>query len=285
MSFNSGPPPTQTVTHQMTPQQEQLFNLAMPAVQKWMDAGPPKLFPGGSVVGFDPAQVRGQNMALASAAPQAKLANAAQAANRFLLGKIWDPTTNPYLQQAIDASIRPITERYQQVVRPGLRDEFVNAGQIFGGSQRNKADMFEAENYLRAVGDTASKLVQNQYENNLKANLQALGMVPLVQQAQLAPALTVSGVGDVRQNLAQAMRSAQAQDYYYDQMAPFLQAKDIMSLISGIPGGVTIATGSVPQANPTTNALGGASLGTALTGGNPLGMGVGALLGLLLGGR
>jgi hypothetical protein len=191
------------------------------------------------------------------------------------------------LQGAIDAAVRPITDKYQQVVRPALRDEFTGAGQVFGGSRRNIAEGNAANAYMRDVGDTSSQLVQSQYANNLNAMLRALGLTSATQGAAVAPGLTTSGVGDVRQNLAQLLLNQDVGNYNFEQMAPFLQAKDLMSILQGIPGGTTTSTANLPGKNKLTGALGGAATGASLGSaifpgvGTGIGAGIGALLGFL----
>lgn len=244
--MNPAPPPTQTTTVQMSPEQRQLYDMAMPGINQWASR-PLQMFPGTGVAGFDPAQVQGQNMALGAAGPQAGLAaNAANATNFFTSGNIWDPSANPALGGAIDAATRPIMERFQEVQLPAIRGEAVGTGN-FGSSRQGVAEGIASREASRAVGDVASRLVQDQYGTNVRAQLAALGLLPTVQQGQLAPAITTSGVGDVRQALAQARLGEDVNRFNFDQMAPLLQSRELLSILQGIPGGTTTAVGSVPQ--------------------------------------
>lgn len=275
--------PQQSSTYTPPPQVQEILNLAMPGIRKFA-ASVPQRYGGSTIAGFDPSQEEGQQAALGAAGSQDALAKQGLDATRFLTSTIWDPKTNPALQGAIDAAVRPITTNYQQVVKPGIRDEFQGAGQQFGGSRRFNTEDLGAGQYLTAVGDTASKLTQDQYANNLNAYVRALGLLPQTQDAQLAGARTRSAVGDVRQNLAQQRLNEQVGNFNYDQLAPFLQSQELINLISGIPGGTTTTTGNMPQRNPWSGALGGAaagaSLGSALLPG--IGTGAGAGLGALL---
>jgi hypothetical protein len=222
-------------------------------------------------------------MALGAAGSQGVLANnAANTSNFYLGGDIWNPASNPNLRGAIDAAVRPITEQYQQTVLPGIRDNFAGA-QPFGGSRRGVAEGLAANSYMRNVGDASAKIAEDEYGNNLNAQLRALGLLPQTQQAQLAPALTTSGVGDIRQNMAQQLLNMNVGNWNYDQLAPFLQSQELMSLIGGLPGGTTTANavGSVPGRNPITGAMGGALTGATL--GSALLPGVGALPGAGIG--
>lgn len=286
MSGGGSNQPTQTSTYQLSPEQRQLYNLALPGVKSFA-ASVPQRYSGSTVAGFDPAQVAGQNMALDAAGGQANLAQNAAGSNNFLLGDIWNPASNPNLQNAVDAAVRPVTENYQNVVRPAIRDEFQGAGQQFGGSRRFNAEDAGANTYLRNVGDTASKLVQNEYDTNINAQLKALGLVPQTQSALVAPAATTSGVGDVRQNLQQLLLSQDVNNFNYDQLAPFLQSKELLSLLTGLPGGTVTSTANNPSTNPLTSALGGAATGASLGSailpgaGTAAGAGLGALLAFL----
>jgi hypothetical protein len=281
-----GSQPTQTTqtTVQMSPEQRELYNLAIPGVKSFA-ATVPERYGGSQIAGFDPAQVAGQETALGTAPQQAQLSGqAAQFSNNLLQGSLFDPGANPWLGGAIDASVRPITEAYQHNVLPGIRDEFQGSGQGFGGSRRGIADRFAATDYMRTVGDTANKLVTQNYGTNVDAMVKALGLAPQTTQNLLSPATTTSAVGDVRQNLAQQLLSQDVSNFNYDQLAPFLQSQDIISLIQGIPGGSSTATstGNVPQQNVGSRALGGAATGAAL--GSALFPGVGTAAGAGLGG-
>jgi len=273
---------TQTTKYELAPEQRELLDLAMPGVRSFA-ASTPTMYPGNTVADFTPAQLAGQAGALQSAGTQQGLAGAAAQDTTGLLGNIWDPANNPALQGAIDASVRPITENYQQVVKPGIRDEF-QGSQPFGGTRKNLAQGQAANAYLRNVGDTANKVVQGAYDTNMNANLKALALLPQTQAAQTTPALTTSGVGDVQQAMAQQLLNQEVNRYNYAQLAPFLQSQEIMSMVNAIPGAGSTTTANLPQQSTLQKILGGgmtgASLGSLF---GPIGSGIGAGGGALLG--
>jgi hypothetical protein len=282
-------PVTQRTTTELSPEQRELMQLALPGVREFAAGPPPARYPGSTVAGFDPAQVAGQGMALDAAGAQADLARGgADRANFFTSGDIWKPENNPALAGAVDAATRPITNAYERKVLPGIRGEAVTTGN-FGGSRQGVAEGIASGEMLNAVGDTSAKLVNNAYDTNINAQLKALGLIPTLQNAQLAPAVTTSGVGDVRQSLEQAQLNADVAGFNYDQMAPFLQSKEILSLLTGLPGGSTVSTGNSPTPNKFSSALGSAASGAALGSaifpgvGTAAGAGAGAILPFLLG--
>lgn len=275
--------PTQSTTYQLSPEQRQLMDLAIPGVRNFA-ASVPQRYQGSTIAGFDPLQTKGQGQVLEGAQTQGNLAQGgANAENFFTSGSIWDPASNPNLKGAVDAAVRPIYQNLTENTLPAIRGEAITTGN-FGGSRQGIAEGLAARGASQAAGDTASKLVQNEYDTNINAQLKALGLLPTVQAAQTTEGTTTSGVGDVRQAMSQALLGQNVNNFNYDQLAPFLQSKEILSLLQGLPGGTTVSTGNTPTANPFTQALGGAaagaSLGSAIMPG--IGTGVGAAGGALL---
>jgi len=172
------------------------------------------------------------------------------------------------------------------VALPGIRDSAERTGN-FGSSRQGIAEGLAVGKAASAVGDATSNIVNNQYNTNVATQLKALGLLPQTTANMLAGDQTTSAVGDVRQALSQAQLGEQVGNFNYDQMAPFLQSKEIMSLLTGLPGGSTTSTASTPQRNPVTGALGGATSGAALGSalfpgvGTAAGAGLGALLSFL----
>jgi len=123
MGGGSGSQPTQTTTYQLSPEQRQLMDLAMPGVRDFA-ASTPQRYKGPTVAGFTPEQTAGQEAVLGAAPAQAELAaNAAKASNFYTGGSVWDPSYNPNLKGAIDAAVRPITQNLTETQLPALRGE------------------------------------------------------------------------------------------------------------------------------------------------------------------
>lgn len=286
MSGGSQPKPTTTTTTaQMSPEQQQLWNLALPGIQQFA-ANVPKRYQGDTVANFDPSQTAGQEMALKAAGAQQGIADSSAGALNKVFTDLWSPDT-PEVQATIAASTRPITQNLMETVLPGLRSEAVGSGN-FGSSRQGIAEGLASGRASQAIGDTASKITTDLYKTNVDATLKALGLTPTIQQAQLAPGITTSGVGDVRQAQAQKELDAQIAGFNFDQFAPFLQSKELLSLIQGIPGGTSTAVGTGPSTNPVLQGLGGAATGASLGSalfpgvGTVAGAGLGALLPFLL---
>jgi hypothetical protein len=229
---------------------------------------------------------------------------------------------DPALQSYIEAAQRPTWQGLTEQALPAIRGGAVSAGG-FGGSRQGIAEGLATGRAAQAAGDIATRMAGDRYATNLQALqqrygtnigaeqaryatnvgaeqqrldliqrarqgdvtavMQLLQLTPTVQGAQAVPGLTTGAVGDVQQQMEQARINEALGRFNYSQLAPFLQSKEILSLVQGLPGGSTVSTGNVPQANPWLQALGGASAGTAIGSTfGPAGAGVGALGGAAL---
>src|SRR5882672_2240574 len=264
-------PQTQTTTQELSPEQRQLMNLAMPGVTQFA-ASVPQRYQGTTIAGFDPSQVAGQQGALQSAGTQTDLARSGAGTTLdWLNPNALDITKQPGLQGNIEAATRPITQALTEQALPAIRSSAEQSGN-FGSSRQGIAEGLASGRASQAIGDATSGIVSKAY-----------GLLPQTTQTQTAGDLTTSNVGDVRQSMTQAQLGEQVGNFNWDQLAPFLQSKDIMSLLTGLPGGSTTTTASGPQKNMLTSSLGGAASGAALGSMfGPIGTGVGAVGGSIL---
>lgn len=272
---------TSTTTQNLNPQQQQLLDLIMPQITQFA-AGVPKRFQGSTIAGFNPLQTAAQEMAVGAASRQDDaFRNAKNVTDFWTSPGALDPSGNPGMRGTIDAAVRPITEQLTQSYLPAVRSEAIG-GSNFGSSRQGIAEGLGMQGASRATGDTAAKITNANYQTNVEAQLRAMGFLPTVSAMATQPAQTVGAVGDVRQALEQAQLGEKAAQFSWDQMAPYLQSKEILSFLQGIPGGSTTSTGqseaSTPRRNPIMGALGGAATGASLGSAfGPWGTAIGAL--------
>lgn len=285
-----GEQPKQETKYELSPEQRELMNLAMPGLREF-SASVPQRYQGSTVAGFTPEQTSGQQMALGAAPAQnAAAAGAARTHDFYTSDNIWDPKSNPNLQGAIDAAVRPVYTNLTEKALPAIRSGAISGGN-FGSNRQGVAESQAIRDAGTIAADTSAKIAQGQYQTNVDAQMKAIGLTPTVQGAQTVGATTTSGVGDVRQAMDQALLNQNVNNFNWQQYAPFLQSKEILSLLQGMPGGTTVSTGNSPAPNQAMQALGGAaagaSLGTAIMPGigTGVGAGAGALLPFLFPGR
>ena len=274
---------SQTTTYTLSPEQRQLMDLAMPGVTQFA-ASVPKRYQGSTVAGFDPSQTAGQEGALSSAGVQTDLARGGAGASSYWTSpQAPAVNNNPAVQGMMDRNRREVERSLMETALPTIRSGAEMTGN-FGSSRQGIAEGVATGRASQALADANASTLNNAYNQNVDAQLKALGLLPQTAGVQTAGDLTTSAVGDTRQGMTQRLLDEQVGNFNYDQYAPFLQSKEIMSLLSGLPGGSTTSTATGPTKNPLTGALGGAasgaSLGSMVMPG--IGTGVGAGLGALL---
>jgi hypothetical protein len=304
-------PTTQTTSTQISPQAQQLFDLAMPGLQSFA-ASTPKRYQGSTIADPNTAQTTGQNLALGAAGTQGQLAGTGAAGITNLVNSggqngagprdisqnfsaMWNPAA---LNSTIDAAVRPIQQNLTEKALPAIQGQF--GIDNFGNSGRGLAEGIAVRDTNRAIGDVSGQILGNAYNSTLGAAtnqsqldqsvsaersknlLQALGLLPSIQGAQTAPAATVSSVGDAQQSLNQGRLSEAVNNFNFDNNAQYLQSKELLSLLGAIPGASTTTTGQNGQASGAQRAIGGAAQGAAL--GSMLFPGVGTGIGAAAGG-
>ena len=276
---------TTTTQQQLAPEQRELLGAVVPRAKAFVEQ-PPVQYPESAITGFNPTQLAAQNLAMETAGTTLPSAiNRQLGMQDFLLGPVMDPATNPALQAATEAAIRPIRENYLETVLPQIRGGAIQAGQL-GGSRQGVAQGVAGRDFMRQLGDTAAQFQNIAYGQNLDAATKALLASPELIRSTLLPAQVAGGVGDVRQQQEQAFRTEAAQKYVNEQLLPFAAAQDVASLAFGIGGGgaTTQATAPVPSVSPGSGALGGGTVGAMLGNMFPaVGAGTGGTLGALAG--
>ena len=213
----------------------------------------------------------------------------AQASGQFL-----SPDSNPFLQQTINAAIRPQLEAFQNQILPGFESQALNAGAFKGSSARDLAQNQLSSGVLNQIGDTASNLA---FQNFAKERQLQQNSGQLIDQgarlSQLSPTLLGQAGQSVRGLQQNALDDALLR-FQEGVNAPFRPLFPLASILQGSNIGST-STQTIPRPSPLATgiqgALGGAGGGAAisgaldLTGGQGAGLtGLGALLGGLGGG-
>jgi hypothetical protein len=228
---------------------------------------------------------------LGNAGTSQALADTAAGAATFNMGAGRDVATNPYLQSAISAAIRPVTQSYTDSggVLQGIRSAAGNVGQ-YGGSRQGVAEGIAAGRYLNTVGDIASTMANQGYMSGMQNATQTMALAPQVSGMQTTAPGMVSAVGQQQGAYQQALIDAAINKWNYEQNLPSMRLAEYQNLTSGNYGGTSSGTTTAAPAQPKKNpllagaggALAGAQLGSMIPGiGTSIGAGAGLLLGLL----
>ena len=213
------------------------------------------------------------------------------AAGDFLL-----PGSNPALQPAIDAALRPVTEQFTEQLIPALFSEGISSN-AFGGTREDLLKGAVGREFGRATSDTAAKIVFENFVRERALQTQAPQLIAAGQQLELGSPQLLSTVGAAERGFEQEELNEAFQQFNLAQAAPFAGLEDFARIIAGAPGSTTTVNTPGPSGfnNVLTGALGGGLTGLSLLGATTSGglgaLGAGAALsnpltlgGLMLGG-
>lgn len=266
MGAGKAPSTTQKTTVELSPEQKQLFGQAFPYAQQYA-SHPLQQYSGSGIAPLSPLEQQARVQTVNQAAPAVgQLASEAKSSQDMMLDPnfMLDVANNPYLNAANTAMTSKVTQNLQEQVLPSLRGGETGTGGMYSGGN-SKAGIAEG----LAVGRTNAGLADAITNQNLAAYTggrqgmqQAIAQNPGVQAQQLVEPSIIGGVGAQDRALSQAQLDEQIQRFYAGQELPFLQAQELMSLVTGMPGGTTVsnATGSIPQPSPVMQGLGILSL-------------------------
>jgi len=193
----SGGNETVETTQQLSPEQEQLLGLAIPAVTD-ISNNTPTLLPGSHVAGFNPNQIAAQNSAINTAGSldpyisgtinqAGNVAGAGTSAgfqglgdliaggmsgqgmqDFILSGDVMNAGANPYLQGAISSAINPLADNLMETILPGIGRGAGAAGQV-GSSRHGLAEAGAIGDFFGQAGDIATNMANTGYNVGLDA--------------------------------------------------------------------------------------------------------------------
>jgi len=232
--------------------------------ERLLNQGPMQYYPGQTYAPFTPAQTTGQNMALQFANQLPGQIAPVTGAQRFLMGDVLRPESNPYLQQYASAAIRPIQETYSDVVMPSITREAVGTGG-FGGDRQGIAEGLASRELLRKTGDVTAGIYSQAYGQGLDAMTRGLALAPQTLSLGAVPADIYRSIGGEQQAQQQRAYDEALSRWNFNQQAPWDALSQYMAAVRGSYGGTSVA--NTPYfTNPWMNVLGGALTGSQIGG-------------------
>lgn len=287
MGSKSPPQQTQTSQVQLSPEQQKLFQLALPYANQYASQ-PLQNYGGQTIAGFNPTELAAQNLYKSNASPVGmELGELAAGSQKFMLSTDQlNPESNPYLSATADQITGKISDRLTQNILPNIRAEGVQAGGMYSGgsSRQHMAENLAGVGAVREMGDALNNLYGSAYTAGLGNISRAIGQNPSAQAQQLFGADVLGAVGGQERAMEQAGLDEALKRWGLEQQLPYMRASEILGLLSGMPGATatTTMTGAAPKGNKFAGAGGGALAGAQM--GTMIMPGVGTALGAVLGG-
>jgi hypothetical protein len=205
-----------------------------------------------------------------------------------------DVQNNPYLQQAMQAAIRPVTDQWQGAggALAQQRQAAQGAGQV-GSSRAGIAEGITNRAYLNKVGDITAQMGSTAYDKGQDTFSKSLAQLPAWQKSALeqanasnellknqagatqqitnaaqAPGAMYSAVGAQNENLAREYADYAANQRMWQLNAPWIPLQNYASIVYGgsAPSTQVASSSSAPR-----NAL-GQVVGAGLTASSMYGM-------------
>lgn len=228
--------------------------------------------PGGTVTGANlPAYYPGQTIATDSpetqAALQARTGRAlygsplTTAAQNQLTGTLNGDylNSNPYIDATYNKAAKGVTNKYNEIVNPGIDSAFSGAGRYGSGAYaqaRNTSDRTAATE----LGDLASTMYGQNYANERQNQIQGQLYAPDLANQDYYDINQLSSVGDYKTNLAQQQIDADRAKYNYNANKDQTALQQYMELIQGNYGGTSTQTNPYYR-NSAGGGIGGVAQG------------------------
>jgi len=250
-------------TETILPANQQLnIDTLLQGALDFFNTGGRTFFPGDTVADFDPLQTQGQNQLINFAGGVGgDLTNEAIAGNRFFLNpeNIFKPENIPGFQQVTDDITRGFTQNLTENILPNIRSGGTATGQ-FGGSASGIGEALSVERSNAGLADSLGALNLGAFQAGLDTFNQAQNRTPALFALGARPGQITAGVGDARQNQAQAEIGGEIARHNFEQNEPLFNLAALQS-----------ATGTAGQ-------FGGAQETRSEVTSSPLNQGIGALL-------
>lgn len=211
-------------------------------------------YPGASPVPFSPETMQAQGMLTNWATGTGgQLAQGAGNYSNFLMGPAQYASSNPYLQSAMSAAVRPVTEAYTDPggVLSRIRGNSINAGGYGTSTRQGIAEGIAGRGYLSAIGDITSKMANENYQNATNAGVAALSAAPGTYNLGTEPAKGIAAVGTQKESLAQAQEQRAAEERLWNLNSQWTPLQNYANIVFGgsSPGTTSTAQGYQPQSN------------------------------------
>jgi hypothetical protein len=205
-------------------------------------------------------------------------------ANASLRGDMLN--ANPYLQQAIDATIRPTVQNATDVMLPAVGVGAGSAG-AFGGTRQAFLEGMVMRDTNQQVADTAAQMWNDNYARERGIQTQVAPQLLQVGNAlQMAPAQAMLDVGNQQYSLDDLARQNQQMRFEDEINRHWRAVNPYIAALSGLgmPGGQSVTTGTGQGVNRNaamaSGAVAGAAAGAPLAGATyGLSIPIGAVIG------
>lgn len=184
-----------------------------------------------------------------------------------LQGKYLNPSTNPWLAAAVEASTNPIIRNLTEQALPGLTSSAINQG-AYGGTRNSIVSSRLTADTARQAMEVAAQLYYENYARERDRQMAGGSLLREAEAAALSPAQILSSIGSAREafelnpfrGIAQSMGALSATPYVPEPHAGLWQ-RILYGAAGGLGIGSSIYGGMPGQAGAGTQGMSRAGSG------------------------
>lgn len=149
-----------------------------------------------------------------------------------LNGDYLSPSSNPYLTDTFNQAADAVSRQFREATLPGMNAAFSLAGRTGSGAQQNALD-WNAQALGRNLNELATNIYGGNYQNERNRQIQALGLVPGMSDAQFSSIGQGLKAGTLRDAQAQAELTDQVNRFNFNQLRPYQALSQYLSTVGG----------------------------------------------------
>jgi hypothetical protein len=200
----------------------------------------PAFYPDSTVASFSPETEGALNWQTARAMQGSPLTQASQdQLTATMRGDYLKAGANPYFQDAVSASLQPMTDQFMNQILPGINSTFAMKNRTDSGLHQSAVDQ-AVKNLQRTQADASVKAASDQYGFERRNQIDGMKFAPQLAMQDYFDINQLGVVGSAKDDQSQRMIDADIMRYNYDQNKEWNHInRYLASLNAGYPGGET----------------------------------------------
>lgn len=240
---------------------QNMYQLGMQRLEDLYAEGDPAVYKGDRYVSQDPYTTKAISDAYKRATGGSTLLTKALSQQEDVLKGSY-LQNNPYFQQMLTATAKPITTAFQDEMAK-IASQSSLAGR-YGSGAAQQLQSRATSNLADALANMGGTLAYQNYAAERARQEAAATQAPALAASEYGDIEKLLRLGQIEESYTQAKNLADMQKFQEEEMAPYTRLQTFLSGLSAIPTGQTVSTKY--ETDPLMQSLGAAIAGGAVLG-------------------